>query len=237
MAALKQGYRVDRNGLGRVSWTCTASPAVHVFLEEPSGQAARTLRGRRLREDEMRMLQSYLCPVCALRHSGPPAKDGYGITLAVLANLDIFHTLDRRMLAQVARIAHIVQLPEGTVLAKQDDMGDRIYGILEGSVQLTIDSGQGEITVRVAGPGECLPIAALLGERALITTAYAMTDLQVVEIPEAPLRSVLQGHPRVGHLVYRAVAEILAARYRRTLGRLMEVVDAKLMEPEFSANL
>ncbi len=62
-----------------------------------------------------------------------------------------------------------------------------------------------EIAVRIAGPGETLPLAALLGAGRLIANAHAMGGVKPVEIRRKELRELLIAHPRVGLKAYQAV--------------------------------
>jgi len=90
-----------------------------------------------------------------------------------LAPVDILGQLSHEELDRIAAIGRRVKLPLGSMLARQGDQGKAIYIILEGQVQLTCSSPQGEVTVRIAGSGESLPLAALLGSGQLLTNAYA----------------------------------------------------------------
>jgi CRP-like cAMP-binding protein len=109
--------------------------------------------------------------------------------------------------------------------------------VLEGQVQLTTSSPRGEITVRIAGPGESLPLAALLGSGKLITTAYAMTDLRGMEIPRDKLRELLLQQPAIGMKVYQAMADILGGRYQNTLTRLVGTMEHALRQADVFANV
>ncbi len=138
----------------------------------------------------------------------------------------------------VSGIANRHPEPEGSVLSRQNERGRAFYAILEGKVQISRQSPRGALTVRVAGPGECLPLAAVLGMGLLITSAYAMTDLLVAEIPTAEFHALCRQHPEIGFHVYQAIADILAERYRITLGRLVEtLLGSPAPEPQFFANM
>jgi CRP-like cAMP-binding protein len=154
-----------------------------------------------------------------------------------LQTIDIFTELSKEELAQVAAVGQPISVPQGTLLARQDDTATSVYMILEGQVQLTTSSPQGEITVRIAGPGESLPLAALLGSGKLLTNAYTMTDLRGMEIPHDKLRELLLQQPEIGMKVYRAVADILGGRYQNTLTRLVGTMEHALRQADVFANV
>lgn len=147
-----------------------------------------------------------------------------------IGEIDIFRHLTGPEMAQVAAIAEVAVVPEGSSLARQGEEGAKVYGLLEGRVQLTTRSDRGELTVRVAGPGESLPLAALLGQGQLLTTARAMTDLRAVVIPRDAFLDLCARRPQIGMKVYRAIADILGGRYRNTLSRLALTLEERLRQ-------
>jgi CRP-like cAMP-binding protein len=159
------------------------------------------------------------------------------ITVTDLKAVDIFKKLSDQELDQIAAIGRAISVPQGTLLARQGDIATSIYVVLEGQAQLTTSSPQGEITVRIADPGESLPLAALLGSGELITTVFAMSDLSGMEIPKDAFSELLRRQPEIGMSVYQAVAEILGGRYQNTLTRLVGTMEQALRQADVFANV
>ena len=63
--------------------------------------------------------------------------------------------------------------------------------------------------MRVAGPGESFPLAALLGSGTLITSGEAITEMDVLAIPVAELSALCEREPALGSHVYRSAARSL----------------------------
>jgi CRP/FNR family transcriptional regulator, cyclic AMP receptor protein len=59
----------------------------------------------------------------------------------------------------------LIQIPAGTTLFKQNDKGNTLYILVEGSVKLTHKVAQSERVIATMGPGE------IVGEKALCVTA------------------------------------------------------------------
>ena len=95
----------------------------------------------------------------------------------------------------------------------------------------------GELTVRIAGPGESLPLAALIGDGTLLTTALAFSDLRALVLPRERLLTLCAERPDIGMQIFLAVAEILGNRYRSTLHRLTESMDKVVEQTELWANV
>ena len=153
-----------------------------------------------------------------------------------IQSVDIFKGLSDQELAQIVAIGRSISVPWGTLMARQGDVAPSVYIILEGQAQLTTASPQGEITVRIAGPGESLPLAALLGSGRLITTAYTLTDLRGMEMPRGTFQELIRQHPEIGMKVYQAIADILGERYQNTLTRLVGTVEQAFHLADVFAN-
>lgn len=151
-----------------------------------------------------------------------------------LRSVDIFRGLSDQELAEIAEIGRSVNVPQGTLLAQQRNAATSVYIILEGQAQLTTASPQGELTVRIAGPGESLPLAALIGSGRLITSAYAMSQLRGLEIPCSRFCELMLKQPQMGLRVYQNIADILGARYQTTLSRLVGTMEQGLQVDIFA---
>lgn len=154
-----------------------------------------------------------------------------------MKNVDIFRYLSDEQVSKLTRLGLIEEMRAGEILGVQGKHGSELYIILEGQVELTAVSSMGHLTVRIAGPNESLPLAALMGDGTLITSAQAIDDGRVLVIPRSRLFELCNEHPDIGFQLFRAVAEILADRYKRTLDRFSETVDKALERSEIWANV
>ncbi len=154
-----------------------------------------------------------------------------------LPEVDIFRALTPTQLESVESLGLCMQVPAGEVLGKAGEPADVLYVIVEGQAQLSAGSAVGSITVRVVGPGESFPLASLIGTRDLITSATAMTDMKVVAIPSGRLLRLCSEDPSVGMAVYSTIAEVLGARYRRTLDQLTTTAETVLRQADFFTNI
>jgi len=112
-----------------------------------------------------------------------------------------------------------------------------VFAILAGQVELHTDSGAGEVTVRIVEAGEALPLAALVGDGELITSARAMTAVEAAALPADALKRLCHDEPDIGRKIYAAIAEILAERYRRMLSRLATTYRDAMARTELWANV
>ena len=155
----------------------------------------------------------------------------------VLRRVDIFRNLNVEQLAAVARFGRIEHLQEGYILGVQGSQGDMLYAILAGHVQLLTESSIGQLTVRIAEPGESLPLAVLIGEGNLITSAVALSDLEAFVLQRDQLFELCTERPDIGMALFQAIAGILGNRYGTTLRRMTDAMDKALQHSDIWANV
>jgi CRP-like cAMP-binding protein len=143
-----------------------------------------------------------------------------------LRKADVFQELNSHELRQVAQLTESRHFREGEFLAREGRQGDSLYVLQSGKVRLATREQDMDLTVRVAGPGETLPLASLLEPASLVTTAEAMTDVNALAIPTLKLMELCEMQPGIGHHLYRAVAVVMVQRYRTTLQRLAQMAGA-----------
>lgn len=154
-------------------------------------------------------------------------EDGYA---KVLGGVDIFSSLRESQVREIASLGRVVRMPEGSVLASEQTVGEAVYAVLDGQVELSAESEVGRITVRIAHAGEAFPLAAIIGTGKIITRAEAMTDLELWRIDRVAFQEFLKSRPEVGLQVYDAAARIMADRYRQTLSRLTHATERALAQ-------
>jgi hypothetical protein len=155
----------------------------------------------------------------------------------VLKGVDIFKNLSDEQIAKVASLGATLDVPAGQSLGVAGEPGNQLFIIIRGMAELSAHSGVGEITVRIAGPGESFPLAALLGSGNLITSVEAMTDMQLIAIPRLRLLALFAEEPEIGMKIYEAVAEVLGNRYKSTLTHLTSSAEMALRDMGFFANV
>lgn len=137
-----------------------------------------------------------------------------------LRETDVFEGLTDHELRLVASVGRRRAVTAGERLAHAGSRGADIYTIFSGELRLLTRRGETESAVRVAGPRETVPLAALLDPPLLVTTIEAATDGEVFAIPRARLVDLCEIQPMIGLQVYRATAKAFEHRYRKTLDDL-----------------
>ena len=154
-----------------------------------------------------------------------------------LTEVDIFSDLTYEQIERVTSLGTWMTVSTGKTLGRAGDPGDQLFIIVEGQAELSASSAVGDITVRIAGPGESFPLASLIGPRKLITSATAMTDMKLLAVPSYRLLTLCSEETDIGMRIYATIADVLATRYSRTLAHLTESAERALKDADFFANV
>ena len=100
----------------------------------------------------------------------------------------------------------------GEAIFNQFDMGFEMYVVLEGQVELTMDSK----VLEVLGPGEPFGEMALIDQVPRVATATAKTACKLAVIPEKRFLFMVQQTPEFALLIMKVMAD----RLRRMNARL-----------------
>ncbi len=117
--------------------------------------------------------------------------------------------LDQNTTTQLKRF--MIQISNGTTLFKQNDKGNTLYVIVEGSIRLLHKDPQGERVISLIGPGE------IVGEKALYTegpyrrafTAVAQGDCVALEFDSQSLKAIASKTPEFSIKLLTMVVERL----------------------------
>lgn len=123
-----------------------------------------------------------------------------------LRKVPLFLGCDGRAMAAISQLADEVDLRDGTVLARQGDLGHEFFLILEGHVRIERD-GQ---LLTTLGPGDFLGEIALLQEGRRTATATAQGPVRVAVLTHQGFDSLLEAQPAIS----RSLLQALAARLR-----------------------
>jgi CRP-like cAMP-binding protein len=117
------------------------------------------------------------------------------------------------------RSPHAQFFPAGTVLFRQGQLGDVMYVVQEGEVDILI----GETVIETVGEGGLFGELALIDNRPRNATAVARTDCHLIPVDETRFTMLVRETPFFALQVMEAMA-----------GRLRDI-DARLSSGEYAA--
>jgi MFS family permease len=125
--------------------------------------------------------------------------------MALLRSTRLFAPLPTPMLERLARNLIPMQVPEGTVVIRQGEVGDRYYAIVEGEVEVL----ESERRVTTLGPGGSFGEIALLRDVPRTATVVATTASRLVALDRDEFLRAITGHEAASDAAHGVATERL----------------------------
>jgi CRP-like cAMP-binding protein len=137
-----------------------------------------------------------------------------------LSGVDLFRDLSERDMAELDRLTTITAVPRGRVFYEPEDVGQVLFLIRKGRVQIYRISPEGKkLVIATLGPGALFGEMALLGQQMHNAFAEALEDCQIFVMSRAALERLILDKPSVG----RRVLETTGKRLRNAEKRLEDM--------------
>ncbi|MCW2529681.1 MAG: transcriptional regulator, Crp/Fnr family [Pseudonocardiales bacterium] len=138
-----------------------------------------------------------------------------------MAQVGLFAGLDADSLSLLAVNAFVRKLARGQVLFTEGEPSDHLYVVRSGRLRVFLTSPRGEeLVLSIVGPGEALGELSILDRRPRSASVDALDAVQVVVLPAADVRMLLEQRPEA----LMAAAVHLAAGMRRLTGSAADLV-------------
>jgi CRP/FNR family transcriptional regulator, cyclic AMP receptor protein len=127
-----------------------------------------------------------------------------------LKHAPLFADLSRKELVALARLADDVEVPEGTTLCREGELGSEFFVLLEGGVTVTRNGRK----LATGGPGDFFGEVALVEDVPRTASIRATSQLRFFVLTGPSFRRLLEDSPSVERKVLRALARRLIAASR-----------------------
>ena len=122
--------------------------------------------------------------------------------VAALKRAPLFEGLSRKELTQLARVSEDLEIPAGTALCTEGEIGHEFFVIVDGKVEVTRHGKR----VAMRGGGEFVGEIALLEQTPRTATVTAKTPLRFFVLASKSFRRLVDENPGVERKVLRALA-------------------------------
>jgi CRP-like cAMP-binding protein len=120
-----------------------------------------------------------------------------------LSRCGLFRSVSRSDLVQLARVTEDLEVKEGKVLAREGEIGQEFFVIIDGEVSVTQDGRE----IRTLGPGDFFGEIALLKDVRRTATVTAKSPLRFFVLTRQGFRSLVAHQPQIGEQVQKAAEE------------------------------
>jgi CRP/FNR family cyclic AMP-dependent transcriptional regulator len=125
-----------------------------------------------------------------------------------LARAGLFGSLSRGDLVELAKVTEDMEVQEGKVLAREGEIGQEFFVVVDGEVAVTKDGSE----VRTLGAGDFFGEIALIWDSPRRTaTVTAKTPLRFFVLTRQSFRSLIERHPEIEEQVLEALEQRVSA--------------------------
>jgi len=139
--------------------------------------------------------------------------------------------LDRQAILDLLDLAELEERVAGAVLMRQGEAGDCAYLVLEGALEVIIETPLGDVTVSTLGPQQIVGEIAVFSDVPRTATVRALSDSSLLRLSAAHIGDVIASHPKAAMGVLAALGGRVAA-LNRPLAMLALAAQA-LERPDF----
>lgn len=144
--------------------------------------------------------------------------------LELLRRSSLGAVLDDLHLAEVGRIAKLVDEPAGALLFKEGSPANALWIVCAGGVALDMQvPAKGDVRIQTLGPRDLLGWSALVGDGTMSTNATVTEAAQLLRLPAAELKELCICDHTLGYAVMGFVARAVANRLRGTRLQLLDL--------------
>jgi CRP/FNR family transcriptional regulator, cyclic AMP receptor protein len=119
--------------------------------------------------------------------------------LGYLSDVDLFRDLSDRDMTELDRMTTITTVARGRVFYQPEDVGEVLFLVKSGQVQLYRISPEGKkLVIATLGPGTLFGEMALLGQQMHNAFAEALDDCLILVMSRADLERLILNKPLVG---------------------------------------
>ena len=125
-------------------------------------------------------------------------------------------------LADFLELLDIVEVKKGELIVKQDDHGDCMFILVEGSVRVLHHSGGRDINLASLQPGDFFGELALVDAGVRSADVDAAADCTLLRITQAAISAAAGVYPTAAFKFLIAIGRILVGRLRQTNQRYVD---------------
>ena len=124
-----------------------------------------------------------------------------------LSRAPLFAGLSKQELRQLARASEDLEVPQGTTLCREGDLGSEFFVIVDGEVDVTRNGEK----VATRGPADFVGEIALVEDTRRTATVTARTPLRCFVLTRRSFKTLIDENPTVERKILRALAQRVVA--------------------------
>ena len=158
----------------------------------------------------------------ALSAGGLP---GSAISAEALRNIGLFGALPERILEELARDLEMSELPAGSYVFREGELGNCMYVVLQGDLEVLKKARTDhDSRVAVLGPGDWFGEMSIIDVQPRSATVLTVSPCRLVKITAADLDRLYRADVKAYALIVQNIARELSRRLRVADGILADLI-------------
>jgi signal transduction histidine kinase len=124
-----------------------------------------------------------------------------------LRQVPLFSGLDNYALERLVAMSTEIELNPGDYLLREDEMGDSMYIIIEGTVQVRKKAGDSEVVLAERKAGEVIGEMSVLDQAPRYASVLALTKARVLKIDQETFMALLDWSPSAARAILKTFAQ------------------------------
>ena len=142
--------------------------------------------------------------------------------MQVIGEIPLFKDLRRRDRREIVNLFHVRNFAKNEVIFQADTPGMGMYIIVEGSVEIVSPNENRKFVLAELNEGDFFGEMSLIDETPRSATATASVPTQAIVIFRTNLKDLMNRKPKLGLILLRRLASIIAFRLREANPLLSE---------------
>jgi CRP-like cAMP-binding protein len=136
----------------------------------------------------------------------------------------LFREFTDRDFDELLALLDPVNVPAGSTIVEQDDLGDSMYIVVEGRCRVVHHKGGREIELAALKDGDFFGEIALVDEGPRSADVIAITDVSMLKITQAVVSALAGVYPSAAFKLLIAIGRIMVARLRTANQRYVDTL-------------
>jgi len=147
------------------------------------------------------------------------------ITAGELREIGLFGALSDSVLEHLASTLEIIEAPPGTVLFREGDLGEAMYVVLQGDMEVQKSSRHGsDVRVAVLGPRDWFGEMSMIDVQRRSATVMAASPATLIRVTPTDLDRLYRVDVKAYALIVLNIAREMSRRLRVADGMMAEMI-------------
>lgn len=141
----------------------------------------------------------------------------------ILKEIHFFEEFTNEELDFFSKQLSLRSVPKNTTLFQEGEVGDYLFFIVEGSVEIRLGSASAKNIIATLGYGQCVGQMALIDDYPRSATVTAMEPSELLLITKNKMDNMIKEYPALGIKIFKGLAKNLSIRLRAATGRFADL--------------